>query len=137
MNTRALMACLAGSLALLACSDEDLGKQTDTACPTGSTVTYPNDIEPFMTKYCVTCHAKSVPVSSRNGAPTDHNFETESGVLAEATHVDQEAGASASVTNTEMPPKGFPAPSVEERKKLSEWLACNQIAGGGTPHTHE
>jgi uncharacterized membrane protein len=132
MSARRWAAYFAGTMALFACGGDDLGKSTETACPTGSTVTYQDDIAPFMASYCTRCHATSVPVSARNGAPTDHNFETEAGVLAEADHVDQEAGASATVTNTEMPPKGYPAPSVAERQKLSEWLACNAAMNSPT-----
>jgi hypothetical protein len=33
------------------------------------------------------------------------------------------AGAGDDVTNTLMPPSA-PRPSVEERKKLAQWLAC-------------
>jgi uncharacterized membrane protein len=88
-------------------------------------LTYANDIAPLMTKYCTKCHATSVKGDARNGAPSDHNFETEAGVVKEAHHIDIEAAASSKVTNTSMPPEGYPAPTVAERKKLGEWLACN------------
>jgi uncharacterized membrane protein len=117
-----------------ACGGEDEGEPTSTACPTNSTVSYEKDVAPFMTAYCTSCHATSVPVNQRQGAPRDHNFETEAGVLKEGEHVDEEAGADLTVTNTTMPPKGYPAPSVEERRKLSEWLACNAV---GEDHDHD
>jgi uncharacterized membrane protein len=103
---------------------EDLCKATGAVCV--STLTYAADVAPLMTKYCTTCHATSVPPAARMGAPTDHNFETEAGVLAEAEHVDHYAGSGPSATNTLMPPPAskLPAPTTEERAKISSWLAC-------------
>jgi uncharacterized membrane protein len=108
-------------------SDEeaDVGPKTGALCD--SSLTYDTDIKPLMTKYCISCHAKSVPVAQRNGAPTDHNFETQAGVLAETTHIDEEAGSGPNATNTMMPPPAFPnypAPTTAERATLSKWIAC-------------
>ncbi len=110
--------------------DADVGPASGAVCPTNSAVTYETDIKPFMASYCTTCHAANVPVAQRNGAPKGHNFETEQGVLDEAAHIDQEAASGPNATNTMMPPTGFPAPSVEERQKLGEYLACHGDLSG-------
>ena len=121
-----------------ACGDssgsEAAGSLTAAPCPDASVVSYEADIQPLMATYCTKCHAKAVPPAQRNGAPTDHNFDSELGVLSEAQHVDMAAGASGNVVNTKMPPPGYPAPSVQERQKLSEWLACT--APPNTSHEH-
>jgi uncharacterized membrane protein len=136
-STRVWALCLwmAGSAALYGCGDdedkdaeseegEDLGKATGAVCV--STLTYATDVAPLMTKYCTTCHAKAVTGAARRDAPTDHNFETQAGVLAEATHVDHNAGSGPSATNTLMPPPAaqLPAPTTTERATLASWLAC-------------
>jgi uncharacterized membrane protein len=131
----AMFVLLAGSSALYGCgsddkgdedSDEgpDLGKATGATCV--STLTYATDVAPLMTKYCISCHATNVPFAMRMNAPTDHNFETEAGVLAEAEHVDHYAGSGPSSTNTLMPPPAamLPVPTTAERATLSSWLAC-------------
>ncbi|MDB4976077.1 MAG: uncharacterized protein JWN48_4418 [Myxococcaceae bacterium] len=137
MTRQGLWACVAVGLAGLngaACGSGEAGQSTQTACPDASTLTYEADIAPIMAKYCVSCHASTVPGAQRHGAPTDHNFDTELGILEEAEHVDSNAGSSGTVTNTEMPPRGYPAPTVEERMKLSQWLACEVPAERGHAH---
>lgn len=95
-------------------------------CPSDSKLTYADDIQPIMEKYCVSCHSSELTgTSARMCAPGDHNFETEDGLIEEAHHVDLSAAAGPDSVNTQMPPKGYPAPSEAERKKLGEWLACN------------
>lgn len=113
---------------------EAAGSITAASCPDASVVSYEVDIRPFMASYCTTCHATTVPAAQRHGAPTDHNFDSQLGILTEAEHVGMAAGAYGNVVNTEMPPQGYPAPSVQEREKLSEWLACT--APPNTSHTH-
>ena len=101
-----------------------VGKSTGAVCV--STLTYSADIAPLMTKYCTTCHAKSVTGPARMNAPADHNFETEAGILAEAHHVDLAAGSGPNATNTAMPPPtaNLAVPTTAERATLSSWLAC-------------
>jgi len=136
MSVRRWLFAWSVSLAASACGggEDEVGESTSATCPDSSTLTYETDIAPILAMYCVRCHATSVSKSARHGAPSDHNFDSELGVLEEATHVDQVAGSDGTITNTEMPPKGYPAPSVQERMKLSEWLACN--APPNTTHTH-
>lgn len=130
MSAKALRCSLA-LLCLAACGgDDDEGEGKDAeelglSCPSDSKVTYEDDIKPFMEKYCTRCHATDVPASQRNGAPLDHNFDTEAGILAEAHHVVEEAAAGPNGVNTGMPEGSGAKPSTAERKLLGEWLACN------------
>ena len=102
-----------------------VGPATGAVC--NKALSYDKDIAPFMTKYCIACHATNVPVAQRNSAPTDHNFETQAGVLQEITHIDQEAGSGPKATNVTMPPPAlskYPAPATAERAMLAQWIAC-------------
>jgi uncharacterized membrane protein len=115
-------------------SAQEEGKPSGASCDPA--LTYTNDIAPLMERYCLRCHAQSVPLSQRHGAPGDHNFETERGLLAQAEHVDLLAGAGPESTNRSMPPKGFgPAPSDDERALLAAFLAC-ELEGGHDTHMH-
>lgn len=103
--------------------DRVIGPMTGATCPDGgSSLTYENFGEKFFQDYCLSCH--SVSSANRNGAPDDHNFDTLADVEIMKAHIDQYAGSGPSATNTKMPPEGNPAPSEDERKQLSEWLAC-------------
>ena len=103
-------------------------------CPSGSTLTYDSFGKDFMTKYCTRCHSSAVTGEMRNGAPSDHNFNTFAGIFVMADHIDEHAAAGPDAVNTEMPPSD-PKPTEEERRKLGEWLACETMGpedGGGT-----
>ena len=76
-----------------------------------------------MTSYCVRCHGSTVMGTARNGAPADHNFDDLALIKRFAAHIDDLAAAGPTKVNTMMPPDGA-APSVDERRKLGEWLAC-------------
>jgi len=104
----------------------DVGVSTGAACV--ATLTYATDIAPLMSKYCTTCHAASVTGTARMGAPADHNFDTEAGIVAEGHHVDQAAGSGPKGTNTSMPPPAskLPVPTTAERATLASWLACQE-----------
>jgi uncharacterized membrane protein len=117
--------------AAMACgsADDDAGGKDESAlgltCPDDSTVSYEQDIAPFMDKYCNSCHGSDVPAAERQGAPSDANFDTKGGILMHAYHVSIKAAAGPKGVNTEMPQGSGPKPSVEERKMLGEWLACS------------
>jgi uncharacterized membrane protein len=110
----------AALLTLVGCGG---GKATGATCPTGSTVTYTNFGQTFMSTYCLRCHNEALTGSARKDAPSDVNFNTVEQIRAKTKDIDEQAGASATVTNQEMPPDGE-KPSVDDRKKLAEWLAC-------------
>jgi uncharacterized membrane protein len=109
----------------LACSEAGpMPEATGATCPKDSDSTYEDDVVPFLTKYCTTCHSSTLPGSARSGAPSDHNFDTLYDVVTNARHIDEYAGAGPDSINSIMPPAGHPSPSVNERQRLSEWLAC-------------
>jgi uncharacterized membrane protein len=103
--------------------DDHEGQPTGAECPPASSLTYDDFGREFMTEYCVRCHASTLSGAARNGAPSDHDFDTVEGVRLFADHIDEVAAAGPDATNTEMPPSG-PAPSQAEREQLGEWLAC-------------
>jgi hypothetical protein len=110
--------------ALLLLSGCGGGKETGVTCPTGGTpLTYENFGQTFMGTYCLRCHNTALSGAARKDAPSDVNFNTVEQVRAESKDIDKQAGAGADVTNEEMPPDGE-KPSVEDRRKLAEWLAC-------------
>lgn len=118
-------------IALLAgCGSDDdgdgaaIGAPTGATCPDGGTsLTWKGFAEPFVESYCLRCHSDDVSGTARQGAPRDHNFDTHFECRAFAAHMDQWAGAGPDAINTAMPPSE-PRPSEEERRMLSEWLAC-------------
>jgi uncharacterized membrane protein len=113
-------------------------------CPDNSTLTYEADIEPILKRYCNYCHSVNVPEAQRQDVP--HFFDSEEDVLAHADLIDAAAAAGPARTNETMPPAdaaGGPL-SLEQRKKLGEWLACNKGSGDhdhdhdhGHDHSHE
>ncbi|MEZ4450905.1 MAG: cytochrome c [Nannocystaceae bacterium] len=125
-RVRALVLTFAAlGLAGLACEDEDEdpGPPTGSTCPSDSTLTWDNFGEAFMTQYCTRCHSSSLHGADRQGAPSDHNFNTVELVREEIEHTDESAAAGPDATNTSMP-IGAPTPTDEERRQLGEWLAC-------------
>jgi hypothetical protein len=109
---------------LAACGEESVfGPPTESVCPQTSTLTYQNFGKNFMTKYCTRCHSSELMGADRQGAPSFHDFDTLFGVKAVYDHIDETTAAGPAATNTGMPPDS-PAPSLEERKQLGEWIAC-------------
>lgn len=111
-----------------ACGDPDgsesEGGPTGSVCPDDSTLTYETFARDFMAQYCTRCHGSGVSGSARNGAPSDHDFDTLEGLRAtHVDHIDEGAAAGPERVNTGMPPSG-PRPSEAERRQLGEWLAC-------------
>lgn len=111
----------------VACSsdehEEEEGVPTQSTCPATSTLTYDSFGKAFMEAYCTSCHSAAKTGSLRQGAPEGHDFDTLAGILAVAEHIDEHAASGPAATNTEMPPVA-PKPSLEERRQLGEWLAC-------------
>jgi hypothetical protein len=103
---------------------EPVGDPSGAKCPDGgSTLTYDNFGKKFMQDYCLRCHSVNVTGNDRIGAPDDHNFDELVDIEVFKDHIDQYSGSGPSKTNTTMPPTD-PKPSLEERQKLAEWLAC-------------
>ena len=120
------VACLL-LLASGACGTTPLfGPPTESVCPADSTLTYQSFGEPFMTSYCTSCHSSKLMGADRHGAPLLHDFDTLPGIMVFDQHIDETTASGPAATNTSMPLDG-PAPSLDERRQLGEWLAC------GTP----
>lgn len=103
----------------------EFGPPTGVVCPPGgTTLTYENFGQPFFGAYCLRCHSDQVTGDDREGAPWDHNFDTQFEALALKDHIDWMSGAGPNAVNDQMPPDD-PKPSLEERQQLSEWLACD------------
>ncbi|MBA3458828.1 MAG: hypothetical protein H0T46_02625 [Deltaproteobacteria bacterium] len=106
-------------------SEESIfGPATESVCPpAGTSLTYTNFGKPFMESYCTRCHSSELVGSQRQGAPSFHDFDSQFGVKAVSKHVDQTTAAGPAATNDGMPPDK-PAPTLEEREQLGEWIAC-------------
>lgn len=90
----------------------------DYDCPTGgTTLSYANFGKPFLDRYCQSCHGSNA--SDRAGAPGEFIFDTQAQTQKHAARI----FARSADTNDSMPP-GPEDPSLDERKKLAEWLAC-------------
>ena len=132
MSKRSLFA-VALSVCLNACAEdpvcppekpEDPGTPSGATCD-GSSLTYENFGQEFMTSYCNGCHSSSLKTEEeRQCAPSDHNFDSLDEVLLNADHIDGHAAAGPSVVNTEMPPSGSKQPTDDERRELGTWIAC-------------
>ena len=113
---------------LLACNTDDPGPSarlpTESLCPPDSTLDWDNFGRAFMESYCTSCHSSELEGAARHGAPSFHDFDTRFGVKGVASHVDSSSAAGPAATNIAMPPSGR-TPSVDERRLLGEWLACD------------
>ena len=107
-------------------SEKPVGPLTGAKCPSsGSTLTYDNFAKKFFSDYCLTCHSEKVTGDARMKAPADHNFDTFADIDLLHNHIDQMAGSGPDHTNVTMPPAAATKkPTMEERQKLSEWIAC-------------
>jgi hypothetical protein len=123
MKTRLVLLLVATTLTLGCGESEEEGKPTGATCPTDSSLTYDTFGSGFMEAYCLRCHSQTVTGVDREGAPSDHNFDTVNAIRGLADHIDEHAGAGPDATNTLMPPDD-PRPSLEQRMQLSAWLAC-------------
>lgn len=126
---RSPLALLLFATALLGCSGSSgRGPPTGAVCPTDSALTYHNFAKPFMEKYCNECHSRSLRGEDRQGAPSFHDFDTLNGIRVVWDHVDMTSASGPNATNDSMPPES-PTPTLEERKQLGEWLACDMPEG--------
>jgi uncharacterized membrane protein len=108
--------------------DMPVGDPSGATCPTDSTgLTYDAFGKKFMTDYCVRCHSDQLKtMEARMGAPIGHDFNVEPGIRTVWQHIDQKAASGDLHTNTAMPPPADSGakPTLEERKKLGQWLVC-------------
>lgn len=81
-------------------------------CPTGSTLTYANFGQAFISAHCTSCHS----------GRTSPNLSSQAAILASISAIDGAAASGPNGTNLKMP-QGASVPT-SERVKLGEWLAC-------------
>ncbi|MFP2930673.1 hypothetical protein ACLESO_36835 [Pyxidicoccus sp. 3LG] len=111
------------------CGGSDEARQghtlsTGAVCPPQGAPTAADFGQAFMETYCLSCHSASVTGEARAGAPAGVDFDTPGQVHRWAEAIDSHAAAGPSSVNTEMPPANSPAPSMDERIKLGQWLSC-------------
>jgi hypothetical protein len=107
----------------------DVGPLTGTTCPDNNTLTYESFGKMFMQKYCLSCHSPQLTCAQRMGAPADHNFDVELGIIGNVRHIDEDTCAGPKATNMRMPPTG-PKPTLAERKQLAQFIACEAKNSG-------
>lgn len=76
---------------------------------------FESDVKPFLRKNCVRCHNADNPMA---GVRVDHLDAS-----LDDAHIRFWEGIRHRVANGSMPPKGQPQPTVEERKRVTEWTA--------------
>jgi len=87
-------------------------------CPSeGSELTYESFGKGFMNSWCQSCHGSTA--ADRFGAPGEFIFDTVEQIRQHKERIYVRSAGS----NKSMPP-GPVDPSIEEREKLAEWLAC-------------
>ncbi|MDB4977318.1 MAG: hypothetical protein JWN48_5659 [Myxococcaceae bacterium] len=87
---------------------------TPDAGGTGSvcdTLTYDSFGQPFLSKYCVSCHGAFLPQKNIK-------LDSLSGVQANTSKVKSE------VASKSMPPGGSAAPTAAERQQFGQWIDC-------------
>jgi uncharacterized membrane protein len=127
MNLRQMscFALLTGvALLSVSCGEDTKAAGEGTGATCDPSITYEADIKPFMQSYCLSCHSATKVDAQRNGAPSDHNFDTQAAILHELEHIEEEAAGGPNAIYRDMPPPGLPAPDDAARKKLGAWIAC-------------
>lgn len=100
---RAVLAALTAACA----ADTSTGiAASEVTCPSGSTLTYENFGQAFVTEHCLSCHASQRPT-----------LTTQAAVQASAATI-----IDAAVTSSVMPAGSSLV--IDERRLLGEWLAC-------------
>ena len=106
------IATIVASVSAIACQKGTKGQATGASCPPASTLTYTNFGQPFMDKYCLSCHAGV-------DSPT---LTTQVQIKAEIKGILETTASGPTGTNDSMP-EDQDVP-LDERTKLGEWLAC-------------
>ncbi len=102
-------------LAWLACAEEAPAPTDDTCADVG---TWELDHQGFFRTWCTGCHAATVPVELRQGAPLGVDFDTLEGVRSWRDPV----AALAEMDAPTMPPAG--GPDADQWDRLAAWLDC-------------
>lgn len=109
------------ALLLAACGSD--GGGTGAQCPTTDPPTYEGFAKAFFDTHCVGCHSSTRTGAQRGGAPVGRDYDTLAGVRADLDGIDGVAASGPDGTFTSMPP-GAAKPSVEDRTRLGQFLAC-------------
>jgi uncharacterized membrane protein len=112
-----LLVFLTFGLGLSACSLFYTEVEDYSCPPEGTSLTYANFGANFINTHCQWCHGSTV--SDRLGAPGEFIFDTHDQVIQHKDRIFVRSAAE----NDSMPP-GPDDPSLDERTKLAEWLAC-------------
>ncbi|HKU39830.1 MAG TPA: hypothetical protein VJR89_16840 [Polyangiales bacterium] len=91
-------------------------------CAGGSELGYASFGRDFVDKYCLSCHTETLMGAARM-APEGRDFDDVEGIRKWAHQIDSFAAAGPKGTHSTMPPSA-PFPTMQERQKLGEWLAC-------------
>jgi uncharacterized membrane protein len=130
-HARALALAFSFSFASACASDALSGDDPGAQCE--PELSYESDVAPIIERYCTSCHSAQIPLAKRHGAPGGHDFDGEADVLARAERITRRAGVGPGAENRSMPPRGFRAPSDDQRATLASFLACH-LEGSAAPH---
>jgi uncharacterized membrane protein len=133
-HARALALAFSFSLASACASDELSGEDPGARCE--PELNYESDVAPIVERYCASCHSARIPLVKRHGAPGGHDFDSEADVLARAERITRRAGIGPAAENRSMPPRGFRAPSDDQRATLASFLACHLERSAAPHHQH-
>ena len=103
--------CELALCALLAACGDDVDRQ----CATSS-ATYDTVGKPYIESWCRGCHAADVPITMRQNAPLDVNFDTLADVRTQLVPI------ATTIENATMPPEG--GPSAADNARMLQWLDC-------------
>ncbi len=80
-----------------------------------------------MGSYCTRCHSTTKSGADRYSAPDDANFDSLDGIRQQAEHIEHTTASGPTGTFDFMPPR-LPTiagqPTLQERERLGQWLAC-------------
>lgn len=115
-------------LALMSCSSDPELKtlsdgSTGAECPEGANLTYESFGAPFFASYCTRCHSSAHVGAARHGAPEGYDWDDLAGIRVHAIQIDAVAASGPRISNMSMPPSD-PLPTLGERARLGQWLAC-------------
>lgn len=120
---RLLLVTLLGIVSVLAACRGDEGEPTRSVCPSDSTLTYANFGRSLFERYCYRCHTRDLVGTDRSGSPLGSDYDSLTAIRAQREELDHHAAAGPNAVNEHMPPDGV-RPSLDERRRLGEWLAC-------------
>jgi len=93
--------------------------ETQAPAPVDACADAPTFSEVTAFQKCLNCHSENNSGAARRGAPAGVNFDTESGALTHADHIEEQ------VAGRSMPPASSGITlTEEERQTLLDWVRC-------------